>query len=83
MKRNMDDVKLNYRRELRKLGYDAERGGFIGTCDDRADRWYVYEIPDQRTTIDRRGPGFATLQEAYTATRLEWDSNQYYGLAGN
>ena len=53
------------RTRIRRAGYEVERGAYIGTTDDRADRWYLYRAT--RTCIDRRGPGFATLREAAEA----------------
>jgi len=44
--------------------YDIMRGGYYGTTDDRADRWYTYDAAD--IIIDKRGPGHATRAEAWT-----------------
>ena len=46
----------------RKLGYTFSRGDYVGTSDNRADRWY-WSAPGS-TTIDRRGPGCATRDDA-------------------
>lgn len=42
-----------------------ERGAFQGTADDRMDRWYIGRR--DRTHIDRRGRGYATLADARAA----------------
>lgn len=42
--------------------YIIERGAYYGTPEDRADRWYYRSVTAE--TIDRRGPGVATLREA-------------------
>ena len=41
------------------------RGGYVGTVDDRADRWYV-DREDARE-CDRRGGGYRTLADARAA----------------
>lgn len=43
-------------------GYSFERGSFYGTCDDRADRWYIDHADD--SLRDRRGPGHRTRADA-------------------
>jgi hypothetical protein len=48
--------------EARKAGYEIVRGSYVGTNDDRADRWYIQRI--ESNTIDRRGDGFATKRDA-------------------
>lgn len=53
----------------------VERGAYYGTTDDRADRWYIDWTPDS-PMIDRRGPGYATVQEAIDAIDMErWQSH--------
>jgi len=47
-------------KKARALGYDVTRGGYVGTSDDNADRWYI----DSATTCERRGAGFRTRREA-------------------
>jgi hypothetical protein len=42
--------------------YEVSRGACYDTTDDRAENWYLDHIND--TTLDRRGPGFATREEA-------------------
>lgn len=42
--------------------YETVRGGYHGTTDDRADRWYV--VDTEADIIDKRGPGWATREEA-------------------
>ena len=42
-------------------GYWIDRGNYVGTTDDRADRWYINRY---REPIDHRGQGFATRAEA-------------------
>lgn len=43
-------------------GFAIERGDYLGTSDNRSDRWYV-SWPYSRT-IDRRGGGFYTIESA-------------------
>lgn len=43
-------------------GFTITRGSYQGTPDDRLDRWYIDD--PSRTVADRRGAGFATLNEA-------------------
>lgn len=40
----------------------VQRGAYQGTTDDRLDRWYPRCRDDE--SIDRRGPGHRTRQEA-------------------
>ena len=42
--------------------YYVERGAYQGTSDDRLDRWYIGS--DDSDTVDRRGPGYETRDEA-------------------
>jgi len=46
-----------------KIGrrYEAVRGDYDGTTDDRRDRWYVQRAG---AIADRRGAGYATKDEA-------------------
>ena len=53
------------RDQIAAAGMCVERGAYIDTSDDRADRWYLY-LPN-RDVIDRRGPGHRTLAEAADA----------------
>jgi len=48
-----------------RRGYTISRGSYVGTTDDRLDRWYI----DKRDsdTWDRRGPGYRTLAECRDA----------------
>ena len=55
--------KLNYRREIEKEGYKVVRGSFVGTSDDRIDRWYIEHA--DTPYVDRRGAGYKTLEEAW------------------
>ena len=55
MNMNMTETKA------RNAGYKLRRGGFFGTNDNRADRWYILEIDE---AADLRGPGFKTKKEA-------------------
>jgi hypothetical protein len=48
-------------KQARTLGYTISRGDYIGTSDDRADRWYISRDGD---IYDRRGPGYRTRTEA-------------------
>ena len=57
--------KLNYRREIEKEGYKVVRGSFVGTSDDRIDRWYIEHA--DTPFVDRRGAGYKTLEEAYNS----------------
>ena len=41
--------------------YEAVQGDYIGTTDNRRDRWYVQEIGG---VADRRGAGYSTRDEA-------------------
>lgn len=44
--------------QAQKRGYKVTRGAYVGTSDDRADRWYIERIDSG--VVDRRGFGFAT-----------------------
>lgn len=46
-------------------GFRIARGSYQGTTDDRLDRWYA--DPVDADTLDRRGPGHATLADAKAA----------------
>ena len=48
-------------KQLEALGYWIDRGNYVGTTDDRADRWY---INTKGQPIDHRGAGWATHREA-------------------
>ncbi len=48
--------------DARKAGYTIRRGSYIGTPDDRLDRWYIERI--DAPCVDRRGSGFRTRREA-------------------
>ena len=41
--------------------YAIVHGAFVGTSDDREDRWYIDHV--DATTADRRGEGFRTLAD--------------------
>ncbi|MFS0557409.1 hypothetical protein [Brevibacillus sp. 179-C9.3 HS] len=43
-------------------GYEITRGSYKGTTDDCIDGWYIDD--PESTTIDRRGKGHRTLEEA-------------------
>jgi len=45
--------------------YIVVRGSYSGTPDDRSDRWYIDD--NESTTVDHRGAGYATRQEALEA----------------
>lgn len=49
-------------RDGQPAGYTLLRGGYVGTSDNRADRWYI----DRNDTdcLDRRGPGYRTVGDA-------------------
>ena len=49
-------------KRAKQLGYSVVQGEYHGTTDDRADRWYLQN--DREHSVDRRGKGFATKQEA-------------------
>ena len=60
--------------QAKQLGYYIESGSYVGTTDDRADRWYIgsYASP----AVDRRGQGYRTKREALEAiAEQEQDSN--------
>ena len=46
----------------RHRGYDINRGSYLGTSEDSLSGWYVDQA--DITTLDRRGPGFASLGDA-------------------
>jgi len=48
--------------QARKLGYRITKGSYVGTSDDRIDRWYVDSADSD--TADKRGPGARTQLEA-------------------
>lgn len=58
-------------KEAKALGFTVVRGDYIGTADNRADRWYIDKLDDP--VIDRRGEGFATKEDAlrYLTSRLK------------
>jgi hypothetical protein len=41
--------------------FDVRRGSYVGTPDDRADRWYLDHV--DATILDRRGAGLRTLAD--------------------
>lgn len=45
-------------------GYEITRGDYVGTTDNRIDRWY---IDHSDGPVDRRGAGYRTQQEAMEA----------------
>lgn len=53
-------------------GYEITRGSYEGTADDRIDGWYIDD--PENTTIDRRGSGHRTINEA-KAQIDEWEQN--------
>jgi len=48
--------------------YEAVQGDYIGTTDNRRDRWYMQEIGG---VADRQGAGYATQAEALDAIGME------------
>jgi hypothetical protein len=50
--------------EARELGWEVRRGDYVGTCDNRLDRWYLDWVGRLR---DRTGAGFRTQGEALEA----------------
>lgn len=48
-------------------GWTIRRGGYLGTTDNRADRWYIDR--EESDAWDRRGPGYATIQAAVDEAR--------------
>lgn len=48
----------------RYKGFTVERGAYVGTTQDRIDRWY---INPPTGPVDHTGPGFATRQDARDA----------------
>lgn len=49
--------------ELLAGRYAVERGSYLGTSDDRIDRWYIRDR--ESAVVDRRGPGYATQADAW------------------
>ena len=56
------------RRVAKAAGYEVVRGAYTGTCDDRADRWYIQH--DDDNVVDRRGSGFGRAMDAWEAAYL-------------
>ena len=50
--------------EARKAGYEVVRGAYVGTTDNRLDRWYIE--PVDATAVDRTY-GYRTRREALEA----------------
>ena len=48
--------------EARRHGYEVNRGSYMGTTDDRLDRWYIERT--DADAVDRRGRGYRTRREA-------------------
>lgn len=51
--------------QARKLGYQIVRGNYVGTSDDRIDRWYIDR--DDSNIVDHTGAGYHTKAEALQA----------------
>lgn len=51
--------------EARAAGFDIVKGDYVDTADNNADRWYIDD--KNSSTVDRRGSGFRTRQEALEA----------------
>jgi len=49
-------------KQAKKLGYEIQEGDYLGTSDNRANRWYI--IRDDDDILDKRGIGFASKKEA-------------------
>lgn len=47
----------------RKMG--ISKGAYVGTTDDRYDRWYIEDL--ESSVVDRRGSGYATLADVSDA----------------
>ena len=45
--------------------YTIRRGDYIGTTDDRRDRWYIED--DSTDTVDRRYIGYMSVGDALTS----------------
>ena len=54
----------------RYRGFTIARGDYVGTSDNRLDRWYIDE--DGVDLRDRRGSGWRTLAEARASIRATW-----------
>jgi hypothetical protein len=50
---------------IRYRGYTIQRGDYLNTTDNRADRWYAER--EDSDVVDRRGQGYSTIQEAKVA----------------
>ena len=61
--------------QARRDGFEIKRGNYIGTIDDRADRWYPERIGAE--AVDRRGPGFGRKWEALAAIWGEVKRQEY------
>jgi len=48
--------------EAASEGWTIQRGSYTGTTDDRLGRWYAER--EDADSVDRRGPGHATIQDA-------------------
>jgi hypothetical protein len=49
-------------RIIRYRGYTIQRGDYLNTNDNRADRWYAERADSD--VVDRRGQGYSTIQDA-------------------
>jgi hypothetical protein len=49
----------------RYRGYTIQRGDYLNTNDNRADRWYAER--EDSAMVDRRGQGYRTIQDAKAA----------------
>lgn len=59
----MKNTRKNRIAKLRRAGWAVRRGGYVGTCDDRIEGWYI-DSP-QCDYADRRGPGYPTRAAAW------------------
>lgn len=83
--------RINYKLKIATLGYTASRGAYSGTTtahrihqpmNDNIHGWYLDPL-DGRSALDRRGPGFRTLREAYETLceRLDVDPERDHRFA--
>jgi hypothetical protein len=59
----------------RTAGYCIVRGAYLGTTDDRADRWYVDHTDEEY--LDHRGDGFVTKAAALLAIERKLDTDAH------
>lgn len=58
----------------RRLGWIVTRGAYVGTCDDRAERWYAYRADGP---VRRLGDGYRTRRDALAAVAMATSAEGY------